>query len=130
MTEYLRTDAHGRQITNDPPPERIAAERERQLEAARKIAAGTFRDFGPRIWVFVDKPTGVEYRRLESAVLLNASTAHLSNIACFTLDAGGQLHFLRRRGAEAIPLASEFAFEVPTARQVMRGNEPLDWRIR
>jgi hypothetical protein len=53
---------------------------------------------GPHRWTFTDRATGAEYRRVACDPLLAGGQL---GIVAFTVDAGGNLHFLRQRGAPA-----------------------------
>jgi hypothetical protein len=72
-----------------------------RLESARhRFPEISFKDFdisqtGIDRWSFTDRDTGVEYRRVEHDPLLGDGR---TDIAAFTVDAGGRVHFLRRRG--------------------------------
>jgi hypothetical protein len=49
-------------------------------------------------WSFVDRRSGVEYRRVD----YNPGVSDLpSSIVAFTIGAGGRIHFLRKRGIPA-----------------------------
>ena len=75
--------SYGRKVTEGPSPERVEAARARELEMARRIAPeAPFSDFdviqsGPGRWLFVDRATGQQFRRVESYDLLKTSTPSL-----------------------------------------------------
>ena len=110
----------GMQVTDGPSPERVAAMRAHELEKARRIAPqADFSDFdvvrtGPVGWSFIDRATGTEFRRVAGEVLNDPDATRVSrlNIACFVVDAGGALHFLRVRGTAATPTSVIYHGEV------------------
>ena len=71
----------------------------------------------PNRFVFRDRATGIEYRRDESwRPLENGDTVTARDFACFTVDAGGKLHLLRRRGQPRTPTTEIFHGSVRGAR--------------
>ena len=82
----------------------IDAHTDARLELARqRFPEISFEDFdvaqtGLDKWSFIDRETGVEYRRVDYDPIFTNDTV---NIAAFTVDAGGRVHFLRRRELQA-----------------------------
>ena len=97
-------------------PERLAEVRRAGVPEA------PFTDFElfeskPNRFVFRDRATGIEYRRDESwRPLENGDTVTARDFACFTVDAGGKLHLLRRRGQPRTPTTEIFHGSVRGAR--------------
>ena len=87
------------------PTSRLPAKIEEALRAG--IPQAPFEDFTIREsspWKFEDRATGVQYRRDTSHNPLAHGDALVArSFSCFTIDAGGRMHLLRRRGEGNIP---------------------------
>ena len=63
----------------------------------------TIRESSPGKYIFEDRATGIQYRRDTSHNPLAHGDALIArSFACFTIDAGGRMHLLRRRGQENV----------------------------
>jgi hypothetical protein len=94
----------GAQLVETPPPDPDLATPAKIEEARRAgIAEVPFEDFtirqsAPQKYIFTDS-AGNQYRRApEHNPLANGDTLAARGISCFTVDAGGRMHYLRRRG--------------------------------
>ena len=116
MSGYIETGIHvpyegvrGARLEEAPPPDPDLATPEKIAEAQAGWAPvqAPFEDFeiretAPGKYLFTDRATGAEYRRDPVAQPRFRVGTYLParGISCFTIDAGGKLHYLlsKRRG--------------------------------
>ena len=115
MTDYYYggpdSGVYGSEIRREPSPELVAAEHERQLELARRIAPQAdladfeIRELNGGAVLFTHRATRCEFRRVEELVseadAMDSVRAAQLGIDAFVVDAAQQIHYLRARGKDA-----------------------------